>query len=417
MDLKEIFPRGPNESLILFEHNYNYLFQGRNRSTTVAEDYQPEKGAQYQMPYVWLSLDDEEVESFFASPDELLEREVRQGNLIKFFIHPEMISEYKERGYEKLLRPAGYQKVVPTASTRTVMTLELPYAFMIKVNMTKRVGLLSRKLTRTSVAQSHQIMVEMNQIKECAPPFLAYLPETIGVVYKTEVGEIFRQCQAWPKVQEERYLIPFFSLISSDKQHTEDPLICQIIEMQGGNEWEVFEKTLLIPLLDSWKFLVFERGILPIMHFQNLLLEVNKEGSPTRIVFRDLQDCTIDGNTRISKGLHIKFSRHFVDDVGHFQIYVDGEQIKDSQRLRQVNYSLAWDFWLALLFDCFGIVLSKYHSCSREKLITRVKEYFQENIQTTTPDLFPQDQFVLKEIDPENPRVRSVENRGCPKYR
>lgn len=418
MLLEKLLSMDPIEAILYLEQNVNYLFQSEKRKSSVSEKYQPEKCAQYLMPYTFVNLNDKRIDCFFLDPKPNLIREIVKNDSIKFFIHPEMIKEYKENGYEDLLNFAGEELVAPTASTRTVITKDLSYNFMIKVNMTKVIGFLSRKMKLSSVKQSYQIMKEMAEIIPLLPSSLAYLPEPVGVVYREEVGEIFRECQAKPEVQDKRYLIPFFSLISLDRKAPQDPLLlCQIVEKKIDSPWKFFKKMILKPLLDSWRFLVFERGILPVVHFQNLLLELNKEGHPTRIVFRDLQDASIDRIIRKRKGLHNDFARHFVGDINHFQFYLGNEMVKTEEASRQITYSLAWDFWLGLFFSCFSVVLSKYTSFNEGKMIAAVKEYFRENIDDKNSDFFPKDQFAITKIDSLNPRIRFVESRGTPKYR
>jgi hypothetical protein len=408
----------PNDALIYLEQNVNHLFQRGDRESEVSSPYQPERGVEYKMPYVLLSLSHPDLEYFEAQPNPKLVRGVRRGGQVKFFIHPDMIPEYRGVGLSELLDFAGEISVSPTASTRTVMTRNFPYNFMVKINMTKKIGLLRRKLTRSSVAQSNQIMSEMAQVEDEVPTGLAYLPESMGVVFQETIGEIFRECQARPKVESRRYLIPFFSLISRDYKRPEDPLLlCQIVEGQNRDPYKAFYKGILVPLLETWSYLVLERGILPVAHLQNLLLEINRDGKPTRIVFRDLQDAAIDGQVRRKKGLHTDFARHFIDDVTHTPLLVNGELVKNVEIVRQIRYSLAYDFWLGLLIHCFSVVLSKYSSCGEEKIRETAKEFFQQKIQPKADDIFPPEQFAIQRIDPVDTRTRLVENKGKPIYR
>jgi len=418
MLLEKLLKLSPDDALIYLEQNVNYLFQGQNRESEVSPLYQPEKEAEYQIPYVLLDLNHPEVEYFEAHPEPELVNWVKQNGRAKFFVHPDMISEYKEAGFSELLHFAGEIKVSPTASTRTVMTRNLPYNFMIKTNLTKKIGFLSRKLTKSSVVQSNQIMSELIQLEKELSLTFAYLPETIGVVFKETIGEIFRECQARPKVNEKRYVIPFFSLISKDRKEPKDPLLlCQIIEFQGYDPFETLYGEILIPLLENWSYLVLERAIIPIAHFQNLLLEINQNGKPTRIIFRDLQDAIIDREVRRQKNLHANFTRHFIDDVSHTKLIVNGKLIQDANEARQIRYSLAYDFWLGLIFHCFSVVSSKYPSCKEKKIQQAIREFFWKNIQPKAENLFPPQRFIFTTIDPANPRTRLVENRGKPIYR
>jgi len=418
MLLKDLLERQPDDTLIYLEQKVNHLLQTGERIIDVPEQYQPDKGAEYLMPYVWLNLNNPEVEYFEAQPDPRLISQVRQDDSVKFFIHPAMIAEYEKEGFSDLLSFAGHQKVAATASTRTVMTEGLHYNFMIKANMTRQVGFLSRHLKRGAVAHSNQIITtELAEIENLIPSSLAYLPESIGVVYKEEIGMILRECQARPKIQEQRYLIPFFSLISLDsKRETSSPLLCQIVEKKDKEPFDAFLETILEPLLEAWAYLVFERGIIPVAHSQNILLELSAGGKPTRIVFRDIQDAGIDRAGRRQKGLHCDFARNFIDDLNHSGLRVGSEDIVDGEIARKIRYSLAYDFWIGLILDCFTTVLSKFPSCTEERTISAANDFFQAHIQDRAGTLFPPDQFRIERIDADQ-RTRIVENKGKPKYR
>src|SRR2546421_607249 len=64
--------------------------------------------------------------------------------------------------------------VTPTASSRTLLTLDTPVPFMIKTNMTAAIGGVRRKMRRSAVAHSHEIMAlrrfECGDLSENRPP-------------------------------------------------------------------------------------------------------------------------------------------------------------------------------------------------------------------------------------------------------
>ena len=52
---------------------------------------------------------------------------------------------------------------------------------------------------------------------------------------------------------------------------------------------------------DTWVYFVSNRGILPEMHGQNILLEIDVRGIPKRIIHRDFQSLYSDKDIRTVK--------------------------------------------------------------------------------------------------------------------
>ena len=88
--------------------------------------------------------------------------------------------------------------VTPTASSRTLLTLDTPVPFMIKTNMTAAIGGVRRKMRRSAVAHSHEIMRDLAESADEAPAAIAVLPETLGVVFEGEAGMLIRECRPRP---------------------------------------------------------------------------------------------------------------------------------------------------------------------------------------------------------------------------
>jgi len=211
MVLEDLLRMPPLDGLIYLEQNVNYLFQNGKRVSEVGSSFQPEMGAEYEMPYVLLPQRHPRLEYFEIQPTPLLKEFVVEERSVKFFLHPDMLEEYKALGFSELLDSAGEILVSPTASTRTVITRNLPFNFMVKVNLTKKIGFLSRKLTRTSVAQSNKIMAEMIQCENEMPTGFGFFLESIGVVFGESVGEIFREPLVRPPA-EASVILYLFSL-------------------------------------------------------------------------------------------------------------------------------------------------------------------------------------------------------------
>ena len=55
-------------------------------------------------------------------------------------------------------------------------------------------------------------------------------------------------------------------------------------------------------------------GILPELHGQNTLLELNDNLEPERIVYRDFQGTYVDAKIREEKGLKLPFTKHLAGE-------------------------------------------------------------------------------------------------------
>src|SRR5207244_6134138 len=100
---------------------------------------------------------------------------------------------------------------------------------------------------------------------------------------------------------------PYFALYGGDLKHPDDaPLLVQLIERLGAEPQSFVTEELMIPVLECWAKVVRERGILLESHAQNLLLEIDQDFRPRRMVHRDL-DVWIDAETRRQAGLDVPF--------------------------------------------------------------------------------------------------------------
>src|SRR6266542_2446251 len=100
-----------------------------------------------------------------------------------------------------------------------------------------------------------------------------------------------------------RFLIPYFALYGGDLRHPEDrPLLVQMIERLGAEPQSFVIGEIMIPVLDCWAKVVRERGILLESHAQNLLLEIDSDFRPRRVVHRDF-DVWVAAETRNQAGL------------------------------------------------------------------------------------------------------------------
>jgi hypothetical protein len=167
-----------------------------------------------------------------------------------------------------------------------------------------KISRFNRKLDGRDVSKGVRTSSEFDEIikdKNC-PSSFAFLPESLGVTIGEEHswGYFVREMTPRPApVDKESTLYPLFSLYSYDlREPGKKPLLVDLLEKSPS---ALLDK-IMLPVIQNWCFLAREFGFLFQAHGQNLLLEVNSNQEPTRIVFRDLSTY-MDRNLREKKGL------------------------------------------------------------------------------------------------------------------
>src|SRR5205814_4674900 len=133
-----------------------------------------------------------------------------------------------------------------------------------------------------------------------------------------------------------RWLIPGFSLYAGDLNAPEDPpLLVQMIEHLGVEPTSFVVDQIMIPVVECWATVARERGILLESHAQNVLLEIDEEFWPRRVVHRDF-DTWVDADVRLRAGLEVPFVGNRIGS--------------DTAFPKQQHYSLVYDQFLGREF-------------------------------------------------------------------
>ena len=323
-------------------------------------------------------------------------------DVAKFFWHPDLPSPFEGK-------PDGFYTVSPTSSTRTLLTRNSIYNFMIKTDLDKRHFRFRRRLKGSSVSHS----VKMNQdiadaVRISSISFYAYLTESIGFVYgdkNTGTGVIFREIIPRPVVNEPRQMIPYFSLYSRDDFFTQDmPILIELIELNSHYDPLGFFVNIIIGLIqDTWVYFVSNRGILPEMHGQNILLEIDVRGIPKRIIHRDFQSLYSDKDIRNSKKLP-QFDKHVIGIE---------ENITKHQQ-----YSLVFDHFISkyLLERMVKTFVEFYKQYSFEDVARQIRQRF-INIPNNILDVFPQTTYRFSKQPMKDNNVLVIDTREKPIFR
>ncbi|MBU3907354.1 MAG: ferric iron reductase [Nanoarchaeota archaeon] len=411
MILDNLLSYKPEEALIFLERKMN----NENFGSNVQETYRPDGPCGgFDIPFVLLKK--EGVIHFQNAPDTKLLTLLETEDEIKFFLHPEMILDYKSKNMAHLENIAGSVRVFPTSSTRTVIALGGGYPYMIKTDLVRRIGDGVKRLKRSHLDHIKEIGKDLEEV---SINNFGYLPESLGLLFSScneEVGMVIREFYARPRIYEGTYLIPFFSLFSKDPASKDDPILLkQLLNKQNDehNEIDSCLERIIIPYVECWMQLISQRGLCAEMHAQNTLLEVDKYGMPLRVIYRDLQDTFVDLDIRDQRGLKKDFNKGIIGENERLYL-VKKTPIKDRERCKQISYSLTYDYRMARALDYFVEAFKTEYSDAEDRIVSGIKNIWNKNFRGM--DILPTKAYLLEKKQPNiGKELHFIE--ADPKYR
>ena len=337
----------------------------------IASDYQPRSHQpSFELASAWVPP--ESVSVFEADPDVRLQEYYRAEQRVRFVVHPET---WHDDDVERLDELRSWPRaepiqVAPTASTRTVLTTAPPRdvpTHFIKLHCPKRISRFNRRLRRKNIENSVTATRDLAHVRF---EKFAYLPDTLGICYGTgdqAWGFLIREHTPRPS-RARRFLIPGFALYGGDLDQPDDrSLLVQLIDESGANPKRFIVDEIMIPIVECWAKVVRERGILLESHAQNVLIEIDDNFRPTRIVHRDC-DVWVDNEVRTRAGLDLPFRGASIGS--------------DTAFPREQHYSLVYDHFLGReLFEFLLAAASHAYGLAQEPIRRDVAAAFH--------DLFP----------------------------
>lgn len=255
--------------------------------------------------------------------------------------------------------------VSPMASTRTVYAFgdsNIP-AHYLKLHLPRQISRFYRFMRYVTVEFCVAISEDLRNL---AHERFAYLPESLAMAVGDRAngwGVVVRETEPRPKAGDQRAYIPFFALYGKDVRHPTDPsLLAQLIEAGRADAVEYAYTHLIEPLITTWCHAVRQRGIVFSAHAENVLLEIDAELQPTRIVHRDL-DVDVDPLIRGRRGIQTDFHKNRIDI--------------DVKASRAAVYSLNYDSFMGHhLFDYLARKLQQVYACDPEALRAMARASF-----------------------------------------
>ncbi|MBI3863806.1 MAG: short-chain oxidoreductase [Planctomycetia bacterium] len=371
----------------------------------VGAEYQP-RSSRPSFDLVTVVAPRARVALFQAGPQrDLLEFYV-QPEEVRFLIHPET---WASPGIDNLdvlrtFRRGEPVQVAPTASTRTVYTTATPGtvpAHFIKLHYPRRISRFNRRLRLKNIRNSIEATRDLEHVRF---ERFAYLPDSLGCTCGGDGnpwGFLVRERIPRP-VQEARFLIPCFALYGGDLRDPQNlPLLTQMIERLGADPQAFVIEEIMLPVLECWARVVRERGILLESHAQNVLLEVDQDFRPLRVVHRDF-DVWVDDKARKNAGLQ---------DLG-------ASISADSPYPREQHYSLVYDHFIGREFFGYLLqVLTRFYAASEREVRNRIAEAFHEYF-PDADEFFPSatTYYFSNELLPGND-FKLVDMKQAPEWR
>jgi len=304
-----------------------YLDRYRNEGTRVYsphaeyteadERYRPNSTVStFDIPVFELPSD--EVNVYAADPCPALRRVYTSEDRTLFCIHPQLLESQGDDPYLARILSFGKAteeiRVSPSSSTRTLYVHDSSPPHALKVHFPFRVSRYGRRMRDEVVEQAINVSRDLQRGLGTLDPSFAFLREVLGVTYKklrpeTERGEnwgyLVRELTPFPSVQEERPLVPGFSLFGRDFFEPEKPPL--LFELTGDGDPQAYIlKQIMFPIIRHWVGCFLNFGLLLEPHGQNILLEIGSDGEVSRIVYRDL-NLGIDNRRR--RDIHIPVNR------------------------------------------------------------------------------------------------------------
>jgi hypothetical protein len=375
--------------------------------TEAAPCYRPESGAP-SFNLVAANAPKDRIVAFTADPSPgLVDHFVREQGIL-FPVHPETFANSSLEGFDDLhaLSREAPIRVAPTASTRTVFVLDETDAappHFLKLHYPVRISRFNRRLRRKNIQNSVAVTRELAGIR--AERF-AYLPDVLGVTFGSNPeawGFLVREASPRPSI-EGRFLIPGFALFAKDLRHPNDPpLLAQMIERLDAEPSSFAVEEIFAPIVECWCAAARGYGFLLESHAQNILLEIDSDFRPRRIVHRDF-DVWIDLDARRSS------------ELGESR-FIPGTGLDKGPPIEQ-RYSVVYDRFIGHgFFDYLLDLLKRDYGVDEEWVLSRVRQTF-HNAFPDADRFFPADTMFYFVKDPPVGREFALQDlRQLPVWR
>lgn len=316
------------------------------------------------------------------------------------YIHPDVLKNgfLRDQQYDILDEII----VEPTSSGRTVLSKNTMPLYFVKLAYPKCLGRLTRHMGKEKILSACEVTdrlmcaIDNNKMNSK----FALLKENQGRIARIilnnqsyELGMMIREYSPYPYSSTEEFIMPFFSLFSSEyipgtkeTNNNHIPFLRQFYDNQtkGANDFLLEE--IIFPLYDCYFDALLKAGIELEAHAQNMLLTFDNDFKIKRIICRDLEsagrDITLMERLGIPYDLNIEYKSN--------QLFP--KEGNDKYEKWYVNHSFMFDFKLGeyIITPLILCAVKCIPGVNKEELINSIKEYNNQYIEKL-PDFFPPD--------------------------
>lgn len=267
--------------------------------TEALETYRPDsRHDRFDLPVFTVPRD--QVHVYLANPPASLSEAYLGGDEVLFCIHPQILESLPDEPYITHTLSMGVSHdgiaVSPSSSTRTLYVRDVATPHVLKVHFPFRISRYGRRMRHEVLAQAIHVSLEIEKGVHKLDERFAFMREVIGVSHRNlnpgsprgeNWGYLVREMRPFPRVDEERSLIPGFALYGKDYFDCgKPPLLFDLMEDSDPAAFVL--ENIMLPIIRHWVACHRHFGFLLEPHGQNVLLEVGRDRQIKRVVHRDL---------------------------------------------------------------------------------------------------------------------------------
>lgn len=363
------------------------------------------------------------------------------GNILP--VHPDMMNHTIFANLH--LRQSDTIDAVPTASGRTVFDYK-NYQF-IKLAYLDYLGRIVRHMESLKIISAYEVTQQLMNVFNSGRvnskfSFLredfgkvAYIPLELFDIKNIEkmpsccldrgnyeYGVLFRELRPYPYIEEDEFLIPFFSLFSREfapgtleiaELHV--PFIIQLFRAQEKSIEKFILEDVLFPLYHTYFDALLLGGIELEAHAQNMLISIDKNLKIKRIVCRDLESAGRDIDLMAYLG--IKYTTKVKDYKFNTRKPKDADAKYDKYT---TTHSFMFDFKLGeyIVTPLLNTINMSVQSFDLLYIQKQLKAFNEQFISILPHDFFPPDWCSYAAINYERTgQARKYDWHKYPKYR
>lgn len=374
MKLKKIIEDAVHSFIHLERYVNDGSPSGFTQKHTTSKSYDPFDGLPFfKLPLVQIPRS--KVKLFGDIPQRYINIFSDSEKNIFFPLHPDCLE--RNYSYFKVFEIVESPfNVYPTASGRTVFIADGDNMFFLKLHYDEILCRAKRSLPfRKSVSGveiSNILKSEINNnfFDDNFSIFLENFSANT-LAGGSDFGFVFRD--AMPYKQNHKFMptIPFFSLTGKDRKNPSDKLLLLQVLENFDNKKEIFLEMVIYPILSFYAKMITQLGLIPELNSQNMLLELNDNAAPSRLIVRDHMGTEKDITLREELGL----SNDFISK-GYKTI-----ERRIDESLYFKRHSFHYDFKLCrYVIEPLTTCFSRHFGESLSNLTSNIKDKFIEEI-------------------------------------